>query len=119
MENKIKLTWRVAPEPTGRYRSFERRAWPSAEYKNGACAAYMSHEESYEPSVHKNATDLVIKLHIAKWDQKEDGRWGFKWRVLNKRASSIAEAKQIVEEFLNGQAKNSAVHPDYREEEVK
>lgn len=119
MENKIKLTWRVAPEPTGRYRSFERRAWPSAEYKNGACAAYMSHEESYEPSVHRNATDLSIKLHVAVWGLTEGGKWGFRWRVLNKRASSIKEGKQIMEDFLNGVGKTSAVHPDYREGEVK
>lgn len=116
METKIKLTWRVAPEPTGRYRSFMRRAWPSAEYKNEACAAYMSHEESYEPSSHKNATDLVIKLHVAQWTQNEGGKWGFKWRILNKRAASIKEAKQIIEEFVNGSMKNSVVHPDYREE---
>lgn len=114
MTNKIKLTWRVGAAPVGQYRSFERRAWPSASYKNGTCAAFLSHEESYEPSLHKDAVDLNIKLHIAQWIQKEDGSWAFKWRVMSKRASTIKEAKQIAEDFLNGQAKNSVAHPDYR-----
>lgn len=115
MTTKIKLTWRVGVAPTGQYRSFERRAWPSADYKNGKAAAFMSHADSYEPSLHKDAEGLGIKLHVAVWVLQDDGHWVFKWRVLNKRATSIKEGKEIMEEFLNGQAKNSVVHPDYRE----
>lgn len=108
-----KLKWRVSPEPQGRYRSFQTRAWPSAEYKNGAAAAYMANENSYEPAIHKNATDSVITLFVAQWVQKE-GNWTFKWRSLGVRARSIKEGKELIETFLNGKMKDEVVHPDYR-----
>jgi len=37
-----KLVWRVGSEPTGRYRSFEKREWPSATFgKDGDLAVYL------------------------------------------------------------------------------
>ena len=31
----VKLHWQVAPSPTGRYRSFDKRGWPTAYYGKG------------------------------------------------------------------------------------
>lgn len=41
MSKLPKLKWRVDPAPTGPYRSFSKRAWPSADYPNGATAGYI------------------------------------------------------------------------------
>ena len=37
----MKLIWKVAEAPTGRFRSFDKRGWPSATYetKDGSCCS--------------------------------------------------------------------------------
>ena len=37
-----KVKWKVASAPTGRYRSFERRGWPGADYEGDIPAASIS-----------------------------------------------------------------------------
>lgn len=112
MAKEIKLKWLVCPEPTGRFRSFETRGFPTADYPEGQTAARIVCSESYMPSVHKDATNLHLELHVACY---ENGT--FKWRRLNKRACSIAEAKQIISHFIN---KNRKFAPEqYRAEGEK
>jgi hypothetical protein len=51
--SKVKLKWYVQSAPTGRYRSFARRGFPSASYANlpQECAAVSLHcEDDYIPS---------------------------------------------------------------------
>lgn len=108
---KITPKWRVAPAPTGRFSSFEKRAFPSADYANGMTCAMIHSAESYEPSTHKDADNLELKVLIAVW-----GEYSFEWRALKKRATSIAQAKEMVKKFLNGPMRNQVVHYDYREE---
>lgn len=107
---KIIPKWQVSPAPEGRYRSFEKRGFPLAEYQNGATCARIRCGDSYNPSRHKDATDLDLQVWIAVW-----GNGTFKWKTLKKRASSIKEAKLLVSDFLNGNQRNQVVHPDYIE----
>ena len=45
------IYWRVDPAPTGRYRSFQKRRWPTAYYKGSDKPAFFIEcPESYEPS---------------------------------------------------------------------
>jgi hypothetical protein len=44
----MKHTWKVSDNPTGRYRSFERRGWPTAEYENGDNAARIREDFVYK-----------------------------------------------------------------------
>lgn len=111
---KINLKWRVEPEPTGRYASFQTRAFPSAEYPGERPAAYIKCKESYVPSTHKNATDLELELCVAQYYMGETGHETFRWRRLVKRASSIKEAKEILAEFVNGPQRNYVVPKELR-----
>lgn len=106
---KVKLVWRVSPAPSGRYSSFQSRAFPSANYKNGEPAAQLICSESYQ-SFHKDATGLEIVIMVALWENDT-----FNWRKLKRSARSIAEAKERVEAFFNDEKYVDIIHPDYRE----
>lgn len=116
MAKKITLKWRVDPEPTGRYCSFQKRGFPSADYPGERPAADIRCKESYVPSLHKDATNLELELFVAQYYVGEAGNETFKWRRLKKRASSIKEAKEILAEFVNGPQRNSVVPQELRSE---
>lgn len=110
----MKLKWRVDPAPTGRYRSFSRRGWPSADYANGECAACIVsvNDVEYTPANAK-ANDMQLKVKIACWYVcKEDGVLTFKWRNSIAIYNSLAEAKAAASKLLDA---NKAIrHPDYQ-----
>jgi hypothetical protein len=37
-EMKVKIKWKASEKETGRYKSFHKRAWPTAEFSNGDTA---------------------------------------------------------------------------------
>ena len=107
-----KLKWSVCPAPTGRFRSFEKRGFPFADYENGRPAAKIECDKSYIPE-HRTATDLSLTVYVAEWYVREDDDvLTFKWRRVKKTASSIAEAKEIAAIVL--ERNPSLVHPDVR-----
>jgi hypothetical protein len=61
-----KVVWHVAPVPTGRYRSFERRGWPTANYgKHGLIAASISCDDEYYPSDVREGKHAPLTVRIA------------------------------------------------------
>lgn len=114
----VKLYWKVQPEPTGRYRSFEHRGWPCA-YYDKSCgqdvgskpAAFLYCEDDYRPSDVRLGNHKEIKVSILHHTHPERGN---SWKVfyLRKRAATLDEAKQMVQEFLE---KN----PEWMPPEVK
>ena len=84
----MKLKWKVDPEPTGRYRSFEGRAWPSAEYVDGRLAAFIVCSEDYRPRYVKtgNHPELAVKLYDYSGAERVT-------KVLKARFATLAEAK--------------------------
>lgn len=97
-----KLKWRVDPAPTGQFRSFQSRAWPSADYPNGDFAACIisTDKEDYK-GFHAKATGLHLKVKVAKWLKTPDDQAGsFKLLVSKAEYSSIAEAKEAVNKIL-------------------
>ena len=115
MSKLPKLKWRVDPAPTGPYRSFSKRAWPSADYPNGATAGYIInvYKVPYE-GFHRKETNLNLKVRIAKWVKKEDGSDTFVWVVSRRTFSTIAEAKEGLNKLL--EANPNLMHPEYRNE---
>lgn len=106
--SKVKLKWYVQPAPTGRYRSFAPRGFPSADYKNLSrpYAAVLLHcKDDYIPSSVKIGKHSEITIRIAIWE--EQGR-GFDWVKLEQTAKTVSEAKQIAEDFINN---NPSVQP--------
>lgn len=97
----MRLKWRVDPEPTGRYRAFAKRGWPTAEDENGKHIASLYHEQSYTAALAKDAGENSIAVRIADWSK-------FPWqgRILKARFSNVKSAKEAAERFLNN-------HPEY------
>lgn len=94
----IKLKWKVAPAPTGMYRSFHERGWPSASYNDSAetPAAMLLCDQSYHPADVKSCNHGEITIKIA--DHSVGVHW--KWRTLKRRAKTLAEAKELAADFL-------------------
>ncbi len=101
MKESALLKWRVSSIPTGRYRSFEKRMWPSAEYQNGSPAVQLICTEPYSSRT-VNADNLEFKIGLADHSDpsnKETGA-GFTWKYLKQRATSLAQAKILAQTFL-------------------
>ena len=92
----MKYKWKVSEPPTGRYRSFHKRAWPSAYYLDPEKrpAALMNCEKSYHPKEARSGNHPELTVRVADHSQKP-----FKWLVLKKHFATIDEAKDGFEEF--------------------
>lgn len=94
----MKITWKVASEPTGRWRSFETRAWPMG-YLGSECVAYVACSDSYTPARARGEQphrELTVRLA-----RRRFGAPGFSWVVCTKRVATLAEAKQLAHDVLN------------------
>lgn len=106
----LKLTWRVAEAPTGRYRSFQRRGWPSAKWPGGQPAATLSCEDDYRPAMARGEqAHAEIRVYVADHSLlTSDGRPTFKWMLCKARGRSLEQAKAIAERVL---AQHPQFHP--------
>lgn len=97
------IKWKVTPVPTGRYRAFGKRDWPSAEYENGDPAATIRCEKKYVPADARSGNHPPLTLLVAKWYRKEErgDRAAFDWLKFRKKFATLKEAKKFAEEFLN------------------
>lgn len=100
----MKIIWRVGDSPTGMYRSFSQRTWPSAADENGNAIAAMYHGESYTAQLAADAGENRIQVAIADWSDKKHG--AFTWKTLKQRFSDVKSAKAAVANFWEA-------HPEY------
>lgn len=115
---KVKLKWKVDPPPTGRFRCFVKRGWPSATYPDGSSAAYICSTEAYHGSYAQKGVELAFPLTIRiafhhpeeEWDEKG----AFTWRTMKVRAYSLEEAKTLAQTFIENSA-NVVMPVKYRE----
>jgi hypothetical protein len=106
----IKLQWRVADAPTGRYRSFQKRGWPSADFKGtDRSAAHIYCDDSYVPANAKSGEHRELTVTIADYSAHNDS---FKWRTLKARFKTLDEAKAAAVAALEK-------HPDFIPQELK
>jgi hypothetical protein len=92
---KMKYKWKVSSVPTGRYRSFEKRCWPSAEYADGSFAAEIYCEDSYEPWRVKCGEHKPLELLVRDFSSQQ---WK-KVRAVN-RYATLPEAKAALEKIF-------------------
>jgi hypothetical protein len=90
---EAKLKWRVGEKPTGLYRSFAERAWPSAELPNGHIAAILEASEAYALRV---AETTELRVRVA--DRSAGST--FVWRTLKARPVGVKAAKALVARFF-------------------
>jgi hypothetical protein len=106
VEAKFKLKWRVADRPTGRYRSFERRGWPNADYENGKPAAMLRCQDEYVPKCVKDGDHGLIEIYVADHSGEQ-----WRWRKAINRAVTLDYAKSLVRRILEA-------HPTFVPKEV-
>ena len=89
----MKIVWKIAEAPSGRYRSFHKRSWPMA-YKDsvdGPCLFMLQCEDAYRPANAKDGTHAPLELYIADYSVADQG---FKWRKLKRTFATLAEVKE-------------------------
>lgn len=94
------LKWTVMPAPTGKYRSFEKRGWPMADFngegQHAAVALYC--DDDYKPARVKTGEHKPIVIRIASYNRdRADGQAAFTWRTLSQRAATLQEAKEVAQ----------------------
>lgn len=101
----MKLKWQGSDVPTGRYRSFERRGWPTATIGDGIAMVRLLCDDGYIPTNVKTGKHGEISIHIAFWHTDDERHvqdvGAFRWVTLVKRAASLSDAKSIAQEFLS------------------
>lgn len=109
----IKLKWKVAPVPTGKYASFEKRSWPDCWYENDQPAASLSCPDEYVPSKVKEGNHQAITVRIAFWFPEYSKEHGsFQWKKLMKMFADIKEAKLAAETYVKN-------HPEIWPPEIR
>lgn len=93
---KLKYKWKVDPPPVGRYRAFDRRHWPKAEYPDGQIQAFIDCEEDYRSNIegkkHKPLTLMVFNY--------TDGAQKRKTMRVKTAYPTIEDCKIKLEELL-------------------
>lgn len=89
----LKLKWKVQEAPTGRFRSFERRGWPMAEFPDGSMAAMISCDDDYIPRDVREGKHSELTLHLADYRDKgpEAAKWC--WVKVTQKFKTLNEAK--------------------------
>lgn len=95
-----KITWRVSEAPTGRYRSFHKRAWPMAYYNDcDKVAASIYCEESYHPSLVRCGIHGPLTVRIADYS---GANGSFVWKTLPlAKYNTLVEAKAAAASFID------------------
>jgi hypothetical protein len=96
-----KLKWKVMDAPTGRYRSFERRGWPSASFGDDEAAFHLTCEDDYRPADVKTGNHKEINIRVADRSEQIPGSASFTWKKLKKCAKTLDEAKHVAQEFFD------------------
>ena len=102
----IKLKWIVAPAPTGRYRYFERRSWPHAEYADGSIAGSIYCADDYRPANVKTGNHSELTVRVADYSVTP-----WKWREVQKTYATLAEAKAALVRVLDKHPEIQKVQP--------
>lgn len=97
-----KIRWEVSLVPTGQYRSFDRRGWPTA-YCGDKIVARLWCNDEYVPKNVRSGNHAPIRVYVAQYSHDEVTKskyGGFRWRKLRREATTLDEAKSLVTETL-------------------
>ena len=105
----MKITWKVAEAPTGRYRSFHKRGWPSA-YMGDHPVLAIYCDDSYTPAKAKSGEHAELKVTVAQWFEREGMTPSFKWLTMKQRFATLDAAKKAATDWYL--AHQNFWHPD-------
>jgi hypothetical protein len=97
----MKYTWRVSPVPIGRYKSFNKRGWPFAEYENGDIACHIICKDSYSKYTMLTGLHSVLTVMVA---DHSSGK--LVNRNLKQTFKTLNEAKTAFKRFIKA-------HPEF------
>jgi hypothetical protein len=108
---EMKLYWKVSDIPTGPYRSFETRDWPTAYFDKEMClpAAHIYCDDEYKPSRIKTGNHAELRVRVTDWSVIGQG---FKWKTMAMRFKTLEEAKFGGGKFFD-------YHPEFLPTELK
>lgn len=107
---KLKLRWEIGTKPTGLSRVCTKRAWPTAYYSGTEiAAASICCEDSYD--LNRANSNEHAELTVRITDYRPAGQ-AWVWRTLKQRATTLAQAKELVLSFLSA-------HPEFLPQELK
>lgn len=86
----MKIKWKVAAPPVGRYRSFEKRGWPTAYYKDGKPAVFVHCKEAYLPADVKAGKCFHFEVSFCHHNHAKAGN---SWTLL--KASVCCSFKEL------------------------
>lgn len=92
----MKLRWEVSHVQTGRYRSFERRAWPKAYFANDDLAVSIECADEYVPRKVKTGEHAPLRVLIYDYSAGVQSRT---IRRLKGEYATLAEAKARAVQF--------------------
>jgi len=95
----VKLTWKIAPEPTGQYRSFEKRPWPKAYFSGGdKPAVSVSCSDRYTLEKAKSGEHAPLVVSVADWSVS---KCSFSWIKIKRNFATMEEVKKAVILFFD------------------
>jgi hypothetical protein len=103
---KRKLIWRVDPAPTGPYRSFATRAWPSAHDSQENPVARILCEDEYRPVNVREGRHRLLRVRVALKPipgsvTEKKGLQGFTWRTIKGEFARLDDAKEAVQKLYD------------------
>lgn len=101
----MKPKWKVQPAPTGRYKSFEKRGWPSLEFADGRVVGYIysTAKESYVPRRVIDGTHAPLKFIMYDYSEGAQKRKSLRSK---REFTSLDDAKRALEACV-------AANPDF------
>ena len=111
----IKLKWKTGIVPKGRWKSFQKRDWPNANYESGLPAIDIIGEESYNLDRVKTGNHSELTVRVAQYHHTEELKrkhGAFSWRILKQRFTSLNEAKEAGGNFIQR-------HPEFHPKETE
>ena len=95
----MKYKWKVASEPTGQYRSFQRRGWPTAYYTDGHIAASIVCVDDYHPRDAREGRHALLRVQVADYRHPLAGNT-WVWRSMKNLFATLQEAKDAFAKLL-------------------
>lgn len=110
---EMKLVWKVQEAPTGQFRSFEKRGWPTANYDDGTPAGHIRCDDDYTSANVKTGKHAPLMLFVADHSVGRDPELkakhgAFRWRKAKSTFATLKEAKEALLVILE---KNSQLKP--------
>ena len=104
------IKWKMADEPTGKFKAFSKRGWPMGYYSDGKPALSISCEDAYRPANVKTGDHgpLIVRIAQHHTDPAVKAEKGaFTWRKLKSEFKTLDEAKKAGEKAVKN-------HPEFK-----